>query len=221
MKTHRILGALLAGALLLAQPAMAQAPVAGKDYTLIEPAQQQEVAAGKVEVLEFFSFTCIHCAHLHPALKAWTAKQGKEVEVKRVPVSWGGRAAMVPTSKLFYTLEAMGELNRLDDAVFRAIHEQNVGLTSDDKVIAWVAKQGVDAKKFEETYRSFSIDAKVKRADQLAKAYGVSGTPAIAVGGKYMINNEIAGKGGWEAYLAVTDQVITLMRGPKSRGIRG
>jgi thiol:disulfide interchange protein DsbA len=194
-------------ALTVALPSFAQ--VAGKDYTPIVPVQPTD-DAGKVEVLEFFSYGCPHCNDFNPLLTAWVGKQSADVVVKKVPVTFG-RAAWTNIAKLFYTLEVTGDAARLEADVFKAIHSDRVNLF-DDKVMAeWVAKKGVDAKKFADTYNSFGVNSKVKRADQMAQAFKISGVPALAVDGKYLVG----GKDFNEA-LAITDKLIVKARGEKS-----
>ena len=120
----------LGAALTVAMPALAQ--TAGKDYTPITPAQPTDDAA-KIEVLEFFSYGCPHCSDFHPLISAWAAKQPGDVVFKRVPVSFG-RAAWANAAKLYYTLEATGDLAKLDGDVFKAIHSERVNLF-DEKTI--------------------------------------------------------------------------------------
>lgn len=196
----------------------AQAQTVGKDYTLVEPAQATE-SAGKIEVLEFFSYGCIHCYRLHPFAKQFAAKAPADVVFKRIPVTFD-RQQMRPMAKLFYTLEATGDLARLDDAAFAAVHDQKVNLATDEAVIKWVTGQGVDAKKFTETYNSFGIQNKVSRGEQLTKAYRVQGTPQVYVDGRFAVRNE--GVQGYDEIFKITDKLIGMARQqPKNRGIRG
>lgn len=197
----------------------ATAQVAGKDYTPLDP-PKPTVTQGKIEILEFFSFGCIHCYRLHTAAKEWAKTLPADVEFVRIPVTFK-RAQMEPLAKLFYTLEITGEIDRLDTAVFQAYHDQNVTLTSDDAVLAWVAKQGVDMKKFTDTYKSFGVGSKVKNGDMLSEKYGIRGTPAVYVAGRYGIRNE--GMSSYEQILGTAEQLAAKVRAeqPKSRGIRG
>ena len=77
----------LVAALTVAIPSIAQ--TVGKDYTMISPAQPTE-DANKIEVIEFFSYGCTHCADFNPLLNAWAAKSPGDVVLKKVPVSFGG-----------------------------------------------------------------------------------------------------------------------------------
>jgi thiol:disulfide interchange protein DsbA len=177
---HLAIAVLVAGG--LAQVAVA-APVPDKEYKLINPAQPPD-SPGKVEILEFFQYTCGHCYDFEPFVKTWKARKPKDVEWRYVPAVWDD--SRIPQAKLYYTLEAMGLLDKLHDKVYEAIHQKGVRLTERDILSKWIAAQpGVDAKKFEETYDSFGVNNKVQRAAQLTKAYRIGGTPTVTVNGKY------------------------------------
>ena len=216
MKRRHFLSAVLLAVSAFSMSA-AQAQTVGKEYTLVEPAIPSD-SPGKVEVLEFFSYGCIHCYKLHPYAKQWAAKAPADVVFKRIPVTFD-RPQMRPMAKLFYALEATGDLARLDDAVFAAVHDQKVNLATDESVAKWVASQGVDAKKFADAYNSFGVQNKVSRGEQLTKSYRVQGTPQVYVDGRFAIRNE--GVQGYGDIFQITDKLIGLARQAKSRGIRG
>lgn len=201
------LGAAMGGALTVALPSFAQS--AGKDYTPISPAQPTE-DAGKIEVLEFFSYGCPHCAEFNPLVVAWAAKLPGDVVFKKVPITFG-RAAWANTSRLYYTLDITGDLARLESEVFKAIHVERVNLFDERTLTEWVAKKGVDAKKFADTFKSFGVNSKVSRADQMAQAYKVQGVPALAIDGKFMVGGQ-----GFNEQLAIADKLIVKARSEKS-----
>lgn len=190
----------------VALPAVAQ--TAGREYLPIEPAQATDNPA-KVEVIEFFSYGCPHCSEFHPTISKWSAKLPADVVFKRVPVSFG-RAQWANLSKLYYALEATGDLAKLDGAVFHALHEKGLRLYDDKNIAEWVAAQGVDAKKFADAYNSFGVISKVKRADQLAQGAKIQGVPALAIDGKFLMVNE--GIKDWADLVARTDKVIDKAR---------
>jgi len=162
-------------------PAGLAGPTPDVEYKLINPPQP---AAGKgVEVLEFFNYACSHCYDFEPLLKSWLKTKPKDVEFRYVPVVFNER--MLPLAKTYYALEEMGLLDKLHDSVYEAIHEKHVNLADRAVMIQWIAEQGVDAKKFEATYDSFSVDSKAQRGGQLTRSYRISATPYVAVAGKY------------------------------------
>ncbi len=197
----------LGAAALIASPAMAQ--VAGRDYTPVVPAQAGD-EPGKVEVLEFFSYGCPHCADFSPLLNAWAAKLPADVVLKKVPVTFG-RGAWATIAKLYYTLEATGDLRRLDGEVFRAIHGERISLFDDRSATEWAVSKGVDPKKFAETFNSFGVMSKVRRGDQLAQIYKINGVPSLAVDGKYLVGGK-----DFNDTLAIADKLIAKARSEKA-----
>ncbi len=196
----------LGGALTVAAPAVAQ--TAGKDYTPISPAQPTEDAS-KIEVLEFFSYGCPHCADFNPLLAAWVAKLPADVVVKKVPVSFG-RAAWANIAKLYYALEITGDQARLEADVFKAIHQERVSLFDERVMLEWVVKKGVDQKKFNDAYASFGVMSKLKRAEQMTQSYKISGVPALVVEGKYQVGGR-----DFNETLAIADKLIAKARAEK------
>lgn len=195
----------------VALPAAAQ--TAGREYVPIEPAQATDNPA-KIEVIEFFSYGCPHCSEFHPTVSKWSAKLPADVAFKRVPVSFG-RAQWANLSKLYYALEATGDLAKLDGAVFHALHEKGLKLYDDKSIAEWVAAQGADAKKFADAYNSFGVVSKVKRADQLAQAAKIQGVPALAIDGKFLMVNE--GIKDWADLVVRTDKVIDKARAERNK----
>lgn len=179
------------GLLALGASASPENPKAGVDYRVLNKAQPTE-SGNKVEVTEFFWYSCPHCNSLEPALNDWVAKQGDKISYKRVPVAF--RESMVPQQKLFYTLEAMGKLEELHPKVFQAIHVQRRNLDSEKAIADWIAQQGVDRQKFLDVFNSFGVQSKARRASQLQQAYNIDGVPLIAVDGRYLTSPAIVGQ---------------------------
>ena len=196
----------LVSALTVALPTFAQTD--GKDYTMISPAQPTE-DANKIEVIEFFSYGCPHCADFNPLLKAWAAKQPGDVVVKKVPITFG-RAAWANIARLYYALKVTGDYERLDSEVFKAIHNDRINLFDEKALLEWVAKKGVDQKKFAEAFSSFGVMSQVKRGDQLAQAYKIQGVPALAIEGKYLVGGK-----DFNEQLAIADKLIAKARSEK------
>lgn len=177
-----LVAALASFGFILASTANAE-PKPGVEYRLINP--PQPVSGKGVEVLEFFNYACPHCYEFEPVLKAWLKNKPKDVEFRYVPAVFNER--MLPLAKLYYTLEQMGLLDTMHDKVYVAIHQQGQELTDRDSILKWIGKQqGVDAKKFESTFDSFSIDGKAQRSAQLTRNYRIPGTPYVVVNGRYL-----------------------------------
>jgi thiol:disulfide interchange protein DsbA len=193
--------------------ARAQVPIQDKDYKLINP-PQKPANAKKIEVIEFFSYACPHCADFEAPLQDWLKRQSKDVDYKPVPVVF--REQWKPLAKLYYTLETMAVVDKYHDKVFDAIHKQGQQLFDDQAIIKWAGQQGIDGAKFAQVYNSFGIDAKVQRAMAMGRAYGVQFTPAVAVNGKYFTGpSMVTGPGGgvdMMRFFGVLDQLIGMER---------
>lgn len=163
----------------------------GKDFKRLDKPVTPDAPAGKVDVIEFFWYSCPHCNTFEPSLEAWVKAAPKDLSIRRVPVAFN--ASFVPQQKLYYALEGMGKLDEMHAKVFRAIHVEKQKLAKDDEIFAWVAKQGADAAKFKEVYNSFTVSNQIRRASQLQDAYGVEGVPSMGVAGKYYTDGTMAG----------------------------
>ncbi|MDP2761208.1 MAG: thiol:disulfide interchange protein DsbA/DsbL [Sideroxyarcus sp.] len=177
---HKLIAVML---LLIATQVQADV-VAGRDYKVVNPAQQTS-SGNQVEVLEFFFYGCSHCYHLHGPLSAWEKTMPKDVELQLVPVIF--RDSWEPMARTFYALEVLGERERLHNDLFDAWNVFSTDLSDEQKITAFVAKRGVNAAKFGAAYNSFSVAGKVARSNQLVRSYAIRGTPTIAVDGKYII----------------------------------
>ena len=179
---------------LAANPAHAQArmPKAGTEYLVLDKRVPVDAPAGKIEVVEFFSYNCPHCNDFEPALEAWAKTTPKEVAFRRIPVPFVGNDVEAK-QRLYYALEALGKVDEFQPKVFNAIHKQRQNVNGDANIIAWVAANGIDGTKFKEVFTSFGVASKAKRASQMTDAYKVAGVPAMAVAGRWYVDGETAG----------------------------
>lgn len=209
-------------ALLTVASHAAQPPVAGREYTVLNPPQPTD-SGKKIEVIEFFWYGCIHCYNLEPALKTWLKRKPADVEFRYVPAifdaaSWG------PLARAFYSLEAMGLGAKYHDDIFNAIHrDKQKAIVSDPRALAeWLAAKGVDKQKFLDTYNSFAVNGRTQRSMDMTRNYDVPGTPAIVVDGRYITgpSNTVNPDNSvnYDRFFGVVDQLIAQAR--KDRGGR-
>jgi len=157
--------------------------VEGTDYRKIEP-PQPAVSPGKIEVIEFFSYMCPHCKEFYPLVTTWAAKLPKNVVFRRVPVGFN-RPPWINLARAYYALQASGDLDKLDGALFHAIHEEHLQLFDEPSLADWVAKNGGNADKFAAAYTSFGVNNLTVQADQLVEKYHIEAVPTMAVNGEY------------------------------------
>jgi len=186
-------------------------PEDGHEYKTLDKRVPTEVAAGKVEVIEFFWYSCPHCNAFEPQLEAWVKKLPPDVVFRRIPVAF--RDDFVPQQRLFYALDALGKVDEMQARVFRAIHVEKLPLTKEEPIVEWVGKNGIDKAKFKEVYNSFSVSTKARKATQVQEQFQVEGVPALGVAGRWYTDGSMSGN--MTRALQVTDFLVAEAR--KSR----
>lgn len=196
-------------------------PKNGVDYLTLRVTQNTD-AGKKVEVTEFFAYYCPHCNVLEPHLAAWVKKQGDKIVFKRVHVPRDPN--VLPQQRLFYTLEALGLVEQYHDKVFAAMHSERLRLNRDELVFDWAEKAGIERTRFIDTYRSFGVQARLRRADAVMQAYQVDQWPMIAIDGRFMTSPTQAAEGNsaavteaqqQQAMLAVMDHLVAKAQAEK------
>ena len=175
----------------------------GKQYTLIEPPILVNTTDNQVEVIEFFSYGCPHCASLEPAFTAWAAKQPKNVIVKKVPVEFN------PTwesyAKLYYTAQTLNIADKMSPIIFDAV-KKGTDLKNEDEAAKLFATQGIDASTFKSTYNSFTVNTALNQGRFLSKQYKIAKVPTVIVDGRYETNMSSAG--GPQGLVTVLDDLV-------------
>jgi thiol:disulfide interchange protein DsbA len=179
--------------LLLILPALAMAEgdgtkdyTVGEDYALVTPAQPGG-SDGKVQVVELFWYGCPHCYEFEPTLNDWEKSKPKQVEFIKIPAIFNNPRWQLHAAA-FYTAEVLGVADKFHEPFFNAIHAGNQRMDSKEAIREFFAGIGIDGKTFDETFDSFAVQAKVRRAADLSRKYGISGVPSIVVNGKYLVD---------------------------------
>lgn len=188
------------GLLPLAGSARAQTPAfqADTDYQPLPRQVPVDAPAGKVEVIEFFSYNCPHCFVFEPVLENWLKTLPSYAVFRRVPVPFVGndRNDLNAKQRLYYTLEIMGKANEFQYKFFQAVQppgSRYLSIVGEKAIIDWVKRQpGLDSKKFLEIFHSFTVTSKASRATQLTNGYQVQAVPSLGVAGRWYIDVERA-----------------------------
>lgn len=196
--------------LLLLMPLLAGAaePVAGTDYVEIPGGKPYAPLDGKVEVVEVFGYTCIHCAHFQPAVGAWQKKQPSYVRFTPLPAAFGGY--WMPYARAYYAAAKLRVLSSTHDAMFKALHEDGslpIQNASDEEIAAFYAGYGADPKAFTAAMNSPATDLLLQRSKDFAMATGIEGTPTIVVNGRYRVTGR-----NFDDTLRITDQLVAKER---------
>ncbi|MBU3652884.1 MAG: thiol:disulfide interchange protein DsbA/DsbL [Limnohabitans sp.] len=200
----------LGGLALGHESAWAQSPAfqEGIEYVTLDKRVPTEASKGKIEVIEFFWYSCPHCNAFEPRFAEWIRKAPKDIEVKRVPVRF--RDDFEPQQRMYYLLEALDKVDALHVKLFHAIHVDRQNLSSAQALAQWAEKQGIPAAKFQEVYNAFGVVSKARRATQLQESFKVQGVPALGVAGRFYTDGSLAG--GMERALQVVDHLIGEVR---------
>ena len=203
-----VLAVRTAAALLLtpAFAALAAEPMEDVNYVLIAP--QPATVPGKIEVIEFFYYGCESCNRLEPRLQSWLKSLPSDVSFRRNPAL--RRTAWVPLTRVYYALEQFGEIERLHEKVYQAVHEDGLNLGNSSELYKWAQKVGLDRGKLEQLLDSDLVSTQVQRARDATVAYGITATPSFVVDGRYMTSGGMAGS--LEALLPIVEGLIDKAR---------
>lgn len=150
----------------------------------------QPTAAGQVEVIEFFWYRCPHCYELEPSLARWAQRLPRDVLLRRVPVVFNTEWAI--DARIFYALQALGEEERLRPGLYEAIHREGgrrLDRTRYERWVAeWLSRHGVDMPRFRAALESAAVREQVEQAKRMTVAYGIEGTPTLAIQGRYLVD---------------------------------
>jgi thiol:disulfide interchange protein DsbA len=175
----------------------------GVEYVRLPQSQPVETG-NKIEVREIFWYGCPHCYNLEPVINKWLKTKPANAQFVRMPGIL--RPSWEPHARAFYAFEALGVTDKLHSAFFDAIHAQNQLLDTESSIAEFVAKHGVDKESFLKAYNSFSVNAQVKNAMQMAQRYGIEGVPTLIVDGKFKASSSLVG--GHDALMRLVDYLI-------------
>ncbi|MEZ2719889.1 thiol:disulfide interchange protein DsbA/DsbL [Paenalcaligenes hominis] len=193
--------ATLAASVLISPLVSAQEPAPNSYVTLGQAVPSDSL--DKVEVLEFFAYSCPHCAVMEPLVDKWANTLGDDVVLKRVPVAFN--AGMGDLQRTYFVLEALDRLD-LHSKLFAAIHQEKRPVFDKKAIRKWAESQGIDGADFDSAFDSFGVQTKANRANDLIRLYQIQGTPSLAVGGKYVTSP--AYTNSYEDTLSVAEALI-------------
>lgn len=191
--------------LLLVNSAVIQAAgyTEGVEYKKLAIPQATDTG-DKIEVQEFFWYGCPHCYHFEPYINAWKKTKPANVEFVRVPAVF--RPDWEIQARAYYALSNMGIIEDMHGKIFSAIHKDKKQLNKKEMLTAFLVKNGVDRKKFEEEYSSFAVDSMVRKAKKMIKDYQIEGVPSISVNGKYLSSGSMSGS--YDNLIKILDYLV-------------
>ena len=159
----------------------------------------------KVEVVEVFSYMCIHCYSFDPLLKLWEQNKAEQAVFNRLPAVFSADWELM--ARAFYTAEILDVSEQMHEPLFEAIHKQPKNLRDEDIMAALFLEHAeIPAAEFTESFNSFFVRSRVMQARAKGRAYGITGVPVMIVNGKYRVGGRKAGSN--EAMLDVVDFLV-------------
>jgi thiol:disulfide interchange protein DsbA len=162
----------------------------GTHYFKVEPAQPTNTP-GKVEVIEVFSYACIHCAHFEPIVASWKKKMPAQASFSYLPAIFN--PSWETFARAFYAAEVLGILGKTHQPTFDAIFVQKKPMQDMDQIATFLSGYGKSADEIKKAMNSFAVEMKINRAKKQVIAYQVDGTPSVIVAGKWRVTGGSAG----------------------------
>ncbi|MFJ9611193.1 thiol:disulfide interchange protein DsbA/DsbL [Kitasatospora sp. NPDC101176] len=185
-----------------------QPPSEGAQFVRLDHPQPVRESA-RAEAVEFFWYDCGHSQQLEQPLQAWAEKHRADVALRRVPAIWPGspeETVQRGHARLYYTLERLGLVERLQTGAFRSVHTDKADLTSEVTATDWAVRHGVDAEVFRTAYRSPEVGRAVDDAAAQFIRYEINELPTVVVQGEYRTSPSKAG--GVDAMPEVLDYLV-------------
>jgi thiol:disulfide interchange protein DsbA len=170
----------------------------------VEPSQE-----GVIDVVEVFSYGCIHCYNFDPVIERWAAVERENVEFRRLPAVFG--KSWEPLARWFYVAEILEVSEKVHMPLFEAIHRHRLDIRDADlaaKLFENLAN--VDPQKFKDLAESFEVDYRIRRDGTEARKFRVTGVPTMTVGGMFKVDGAMAGSNA--RMLEVVDFLVQKIR---------
>lgn len=204
------LGSIALAATLALSPAIQAAQTTwkeGKHFALLSPIQRTTVPAGKVEVLEVFSYGCSGCNGFQPIIGKLQPNLPPKAQMAYLHASFRPDESWPMFQRAYYAARSLGIDERTHQAMYDAVWKtgelsivdpntrrlRKPQPTIEDAAKCYERLTGVKQDRFLAAARSFSVDAQVRAADAQVRAMQVPSTPCIVVNGKYRVNMDSLG----------------------------
>lgn len=180
-------GLLLGACALLAGSAAMAASVTlveGQNFrTLAQPVTTD--SGGKIEVLEAFSYGCVHCFDFEPALRAWKARLPADVQISYLPATFNPNFELY--ARGYYAAKALGMADSTHEKVFDSVWKTGLAVQDAAQLTSLYVRLGADRGKFNEALASMGVQAAISAAGVKAERLQLEGTPTLYVDGKYQV----------------------------------
>ncbi len=154
------------------------------------PVQTQDKE--KIEVVEIFSYGCVHCYNFDPQVEQWRSRQDDDIGFRRIPAVFS--QAWEPLARAFYAAQVLGVSEKVHMPIFAAIHQAGINLqTAAQMARLFSNSAGIDEAEFISVFNSFGVRSQVQQAGADSRMYRITGVPTLVVAGKYVVDGVMAG----------------------------
>lgn len=205
MLFKRVMLSALAFMVLTASFATAEEFQAGTHYQVLPeklPTSYRGEEAG--EIMEIFSYSCIHCFNLEPFVTAW--KQGKPEDIRFTPVPVIFNPRQIPEAKAYYTGQFLNVIEQSHPSLYNEIHVNRNRLSSDEDFAEIFERFDISESEYMDMANSFAVNTRISLAQKITQMSQIQGTPSLVVNGKYLISGQMAG--GNERMFTVAEWLI-------------
>jgi protein dithiol oxidoreductase (disulfide-forming) len=179
----------------------------GTNYFAVNPPQPTTVPAGKVEVMEVFSYACPACNAFQPIMKQLKATLPANAQVVYLPAAFRPDEDWPMFQRAFFAAQALGIVDKTHEAMFNAVWNtgelatmnlqtnrvKNPLPSLEDAARFYSRVAAVKQADFLAAARSFGVEAKMRMADAQIGAMQALSTPTIIINGKYRLQIQDAG----------------------------
>jgi thiol:disulfide interchange protein DsbA len=188
--------------------AFAQQPRARPNLEYFDISPQPVPQGARIQVIEFFWYGCPYCYQLQPFLEGWLKRKPDDVDFRRIPAVF--RPTWLPHARLFHTLDTLGEMERLQHAVYRAHHVEKENLNDAETAASWAARNGIERSRFIAAYDAPEVAKKVDQSVADTRRYDIKGTPSLVVDGRYVTSTGMSES--ISGVIGILDDLIRLAR---------
>ncbi|MEE4282727.1 MAG: thiol:disulfide interchange protein DsbA/DsbL [Pseudomonadales bacterium] len=154
------------------------------DYQVIENPRPRR-PGDPIEVIEYFSYACIHCKTFDPIIEEWAAEQPEDIAFSRAPATFSPIWALL--SQTYLTFEDQGVLDQNHSRMFRAIHDAGRQFLTPEMVAEYVDGRGLSSAEFLRAFNSPAVKEAMRKAERDQLRFQIAATPSLVVAGKYLV----------------------------------
>ena len=175
--------------------------VEGEDYTLLDtPLTNQQ--RDSIEVIEYFSYRCIHCKNFEPFLEDWLVEIPENLNFARQHEVFSTSDELFARTHL--ALHQSPNYSSLHNRLFSAVHDRQKQFTDIEDITSYLEDYDLDPNEFNRSFTSTRTDRRLTNNRSRQARSQLTATPSLLISGKYLISM----KNGQPRALEVASELI-------------